>query len=283
MLGFVFVAIVIMALGLLVVGGAMVWDMAFGDGKRIVTARDEEARRWRPPYVSGRELYSWARSMTNGIVRELAQQSPNGAMPGELATRLNQGASRAMLPGAPSPDSLRAVACPRHGQGVLGVSAPEAIRIAEYLRRHVSEAEVTRLRDRAKKNAVLLMQTEGRIVGSEPCVLQGDERMCVAYPERPFACRPLHASILARELGLDLTAEGDTSFSIEDHMEVVRLGVEEGLAQGLDAAGLDANRYELHSALALALERPDAATRWSAGEDIFAGCQVRRTGPSERA
>jgi hypothetical protein len=45
--------------------------------------------------------------------------------------------------------------------------------------------------------------------------------------------------------------------------------MEIGVTRALKSAGLDANIYELNSALAAALETPDAAERWARGEQVF--------------
>jgi hypothetical protein len=46
----------------------------------------------------------------------------------------------------------------------------------------------------------------------------------------------------------------------------------EGLRDGLRQAGLDGGLYELNDALAVVLATPQAASRWSHGESIFANC-----------
>jgi hypothetical protein len=57
--------------------------------------------------------------------------------------------------------------------------------------------------------------------------------------------------------------------------QVVEQGAETGLAEALVSAGRDGNVYELNSALATALNTPNAAARWASGEEIFAGCKRR--------
>jgi hypothetical protein len=56
------------------------------------------------------------------------------------------------------------------------------------------------------------------------------------------------------------------------HARLVAEGVEEGIVRALEEAGLDGKVYELNSALAVALDMPDVAERWAAGEDVFATC-----------
>ena len=41
------------------------------------------------------------------------------------------------------------------------------------------------------------------------------------------------------------------------------------MTRALKSAGLDANIYELNSAVATALEISDAAERWARGDDVF--------------
>ena len=52
------------------------------------------------------------------------------------------------------------------------------------------------------------------------------------------------------------------------------VGVRQGLRAALAGAGLDAARLELTTALRIALETPDAAERWLAGERVFAPAEI---------
>jgi hypothetical protein len=51
-------------------------------------------------------------------------------------------------------------------------------------------------------------------------------------------------------------------------------GAHDGLWVGLDEAGLRPELLELTAALRIALETPNAASRWLAGEPIFAPARV---------
>jgi hypothetical protein len=46
------------------------------------------------------------------------------------------------------------------------------------------------------------------------------------------------------------------------------------LISAIESTGRANHAYELAEALALALEKPDLESRWLAGEDVFASCQV---------
>jgi hypothetical protein len=51
-------------------------------------------------------------------------------------------------------------------------------------------------------------------------------------------------------------------------------GVMLGLREGLDAYELESEQLDLATALRIALDMPDAAERWLAGEPIFAPARV---------
>jgi Fe-S-cluster containining protein len=269
MIGLVAVAIALAVLVLAWMGAAMFFDVTIGSGARVVAKRETEARKWTPPFVSGDALSRWARSMASGAVEDVVGTGAASEVPGEIMHRLNDGVTQAMLPG-PRPGSLkREVACPQAGQGVIGVSAPEAIEIAAYLRRRLSRSELRVVRDQSERTALHLAAGSNGSVGAAPCVLQGDDCVCMAYPERPMSCRPLHAAILADELNLSLTPDGPGSAEAAAHMGVIGRAISDGLAHGLEGASLDAKLYELHAALVKAIDHPDAAERWASGDSVF--------------
>jgi len=280
MIGLVAAVIAIALVIFVLVGIAMFFDVAMGRGERVVAERETESRRWSPPFIRGRELSGWAQSLATGIVGDVVEREAPADAPAAITSQLNRGAAGAMLPGIRPGEALRTVPCPEAGQGAIGISAPEVIHLASYLRRRLASGELRDLRDESERNAALLAEGSSNGFAATPCSLQGDDCVCVAYADRPMACRPLHAAILAEELDLHLTtgANGTSpnggASPMAAHMEAIGQGVSEGLAHGLEAAGLDANRYELHSALVTALDAPDAAERFAAGEDVFAGCRL---------
>ena len=186
----------------------------------------------------------------------------------------NRGATDAMLPGARLREASWPVPCPQAGQGVIGVSPPEAIQLATYLRRSLSSSQLKTFRDEAQRNAEILAEGPGRSITDAPCSLQGDDCVCLAYSDRPMECRPLHAAIIAEKLDLNPLTGASESSPSATHIETINQGIREGLARGLDGAGLDGGTYELHSALVAALDDPDAAEHWAAAEDVFGGCRL---------
>ena len=118
---------------------AMLFDVALGGGRDAELRRRDEGRRWTPPFVSGRDLFHWARGVAQDTVSEVVGSGATADTPRELIGRLDAGVARAMLPDADEDWAVRPVSCPPLGQGVIGVTAPEAIaiafQIAEALRR----------------------------------------------------------------------------------------------------------------------------------------------------
>lgn len=252
----------------------MIYDVAFGRGAEVVAAREAEARRWTPPFVTGRDLFQWARSIATVSVEEVLDRGPGASTAMDIVRQLDGGVARAMLPGVAPREASRPVACPEEGQGRIGVTPPEAIVLAESLRATLEDDELESL---GKK-----VSTYGEWIAvgrsSTPCALQEDGCLCAAYDVRPMACRPCLAERAAARFPRARQHAAAGPDLVLDHTLPVGLGVVEGLTLGLERAGLDGNRYELHSALQRALACPDAGARWAAGEPVFLGCQPYREG-----
>lgn len=256
-------------------------------GERILAERREAAGRWRPPFLRGADLFAWAKETAERMVGIRLAKGQTAGTPVTLAAEIQQGATRAMLPLAAEADIERRVPCPDKGQGMIGVTVPEVLEIADYIRRTATHAERKRIHAFALENAQNALENAQKMADLDdtqisaaetPCPLQGDDRVCCVYSARPLRCRPLLAAVIARRLGLQAGAGADQNSPWANHEETVERGAEQGLTQGLQAAGLDANVYELNSALVIALDTPDADQRWMRGEDVFAACQLYRQG-----
>lgn len=272
MIGFILLLLVAVAVVAAVIVFGMLYDVALGEGGHIVSAREGEARRWTPPYIGGRDLFQWARSMTMRAVDEVLREGADASTARRIVGRLAQGSDRAMSPDADRTHAERPVPCPAAGQGLVGVTPPEAIVLAESLRRDMNAKDLAALRDRVAAYDQLIAHG----MSPAPCALQGDDCRCIAYGVRPIGCRPTLAAIAGGSLAGGDSDPGAGPESASDHADAVGFGVLKGLSQGLERAGLDAERYELHSALGVALASPDAARRWAAGAPMFEGCQPFR-------
>lgn len=227
---------------------------------------------WMPPFLGGNALREWAADTTEKMVRERLAGERTGEAVSKLATDLEAATDHAMLPSAESADLVRVVACPSTGQGRVGVTIPEVLAVADQIRKQESAEGQKRIHDQALANAQKIANASPEDREPPPCALQGPGHVCCTFAERPLHCRPLHAVIVAREA----SERGQTAAPYRDlevgeigHQKAVGDGVQEGLSRAIKSAGLDAKRYELNSALAIALEHPDAAERWGRGEDVF--------------
>lgn len=161
------------------------------------------------------------------------------------------------------------------------VSAPEVLLLAAHLRRTRSPEELAALRRRV---AELDDRTHGldakqRLAARLPCALL-EGGACSVYPLRPLACRGWNSyddrvCRRAVELGAEPTAHLYTP------QTSVTGALLDGLLAGLASEGLQGERLELTAALRIALDAPDAAERWLAGEPLFA--PARCAGPGRDA
>jgi len=233
---------------------------------------------WVPPFMGGEALRRWAETTAERVTRESLTGERTAQTGARLASTLEEGAMQAMLPTAQAADLGRVVPCPETGQGRVGVTAPEALAIAEFLRKHRTTSEQQRIYDLAVENARKLATHARSNIQSAteisplPCPLHGAEHVCCAYGSHPLHCRPLHAIAIAKDLaaqqGASSSAAGGGQVQAS-HEQNVTQGIEAGLAKALKEAGVDAEVYELNSALVTALGTPNAAERWAKGEKVF--------------
>jgi hypothetical protein len=231
---------------------------------------------WRPPFIHGDSLRAWAAAAAERIASKHLLGERTAATPAQLAAEIEDGAAQAMLPLARQAELERVVACPESGQAAIGLTAPEALAIADYLRAHLPRAERERIRALAAENAQKLAQMrQGELTPAAlPCPLASEDNVCCAYAVRPLRCRPLHAITIAKSMeSRAAECDGADAETRHDRYEyAVEQGIETGLSHALDAAGLDSQVYELNGALAVALGTPHAAERWANGEHVFQDC-----------
>lgn len=94
---------------------------------------------------------------------------------------------------------------------------------------------------------------------------------CAAYAVRPFGCRGW-SSLGAGACAADLTRKSGPAVAIPFSLPQAKIAtaIQDGIRAGLVELGLEAGPVELAAGLKVALGVPNAATRWLAGEAIFA-------------
>jgi uncharacterized protein len=146
----------------------------------------------------------------------------------------------------------------------VDVLAPEAFRIAAYLQQTLSLLELAAL--------VYRLGTHGQHdVGVRPCVFLADGR-CSIYEVRPLVCRGYNSLSKERCEAFYHDASVDLRGTKDRVVGRLAEATEDGIIAGLEALGLDAQWYELPSAVLRALETSDSPARWARGETVFQGC-----------
>jgi Fe-S-cluster containining protein len=128
-------------------------------------------------------------------------------------------------------------------------------------------------RIRAADDATRGLSVAQRVAARVPCPLLEDDR-CSVYDSRPLSCRAA--------VSLDAGACESSFNGVPAKVPMPRAFMDalgdsvRGLGAALARIGLPLRGYELNAALRVAVETKDAATRWQAGEDVFAPAEVRR-------
>lgn len=150
----------------------------------------------------------------------------------------------------------------------------EAIQIARALKARLSRDQLSLLVDRMKTRVAGLKSASvlKNINNKTACPLLADEK-CSVYEDRPLTCRLAHSFSVKR----CRTAFQNDRFKVQIPVSLELQsgigGMIEGAFEGLPKNKLDANLYELCSAVLAALVTPNAAERWAKGDcDVFKNC-----------
>ena len=146
----------------------------------------------------------------------------------------------------------------------VDVLAPEAFRIAAHVQQRHTPAGLATL--------VYQLGVQNQLgPGIRPCVFLTQGR-CSIYEVRPMVCRGYNS--LSRERCEAYFEDASVDLKGTKDRRAGRLAeaMEEGVIAGLTALGLDAQWYELPSAVLRALETVDGPARWARGESVFEGC-----------
>lgn len=148
-------------------------------------------------------------------------------------------------------------------------SAPEIFLVAAKIREMPKEQQEDTLnRVRAADQRTRNMTSRQRGSNKIPCAML-IEGACSVYDARPGACRGFTST------SVEMCRRGFEGEAVQVNTPMVwtslRGAHKQALWAALAAENLPAEYYELHHALRIALEVPDAENRWLAGEDVFAG------------
>jgi len=157
----------------------------------------------------------------------------------------------------------------------IDVTGLEALAIAGALELTHDDFELSNWRDKVQAHAervrdlTKIEYARARI----RCSFLNEENSCSIYPVRPNPCAGWHS--MSRERCEENYHSDDPSRQgvPADLGALLQAGgFWSGLSDALIWFGLDAGRYELHSAVHCALTTPHAADRWLRGEPLFQDC-----------
>jgi Fe-S-cluster containining protein len=151
------------------------------------------------------------------------------------------------------------------------VVAPEVIRIADHLRRTLDPDALAALAARVREadERTRGLSRRERAHAGVPCPLLVDDA-CSIHEVRPLLCRGWTS--LDREACARHFADPDGVPVPPAHAPAYELAsaVLGGLGLAAEDAGFDGRLLEFIAALRIALERPNAASRWLARLPVFA-------------
>jgi Fe-S-cluster containining protein len=161
-----------------------------------------------------------------------------------------------------------------HVQVVTDV--PTVIRLASHIRETFSPLEQEELHERIVGRLAKLdaLPDAERRQARLPCPLLVDDA-CTVYEARPLICRSFNsfdAEACEREI---FSGRSDRNIPAFDVPLRVGIALAKAMDEGLASAGRGDSSVELVRALLIALDEPDAATKWLSGSDLFAPARFR--------
>lgn len=151
---------------------------------------------------------------------------------------------------------------------IVTATAPEIFLVANALRERYKDnpqSILARVRDADQTTRGLSVME--RLKHKIPCALL-EANMCSVYGVRPVACRGF-VSTSAQACERAINGE-NVKIDTPSLWKNLRNAHNQALVAALTASELPHEHYEFHHALRIALETPDAESRWLAGEDLFA-------------
>ena len=156
----------------------------------------------------------------------------------------------------------------------VSAMAPEVFHVASFVRKQFAgELERVIGQVRAADANSRDLSSHDRPLHKFPCGLLV-ANACSVYVARPSACRGL-TSISVKTCERGYNGE-EVSVQTPAVWTEIRQAHNQAMWAALSASGLPAHSYELNHAMLVALETPDAESRWLEGEDVFAGVSCDR-------
>ena len=154
------------------------------------------------------------------------------------------------------------------------VSPPEVFAIADHLRRHSSTERLIEIQRRVDENArkAASMSRSEYIAALVPCALLTDDNQCSVHAVRPLACAGFLSTSRSKCEAEFNRVPNRAPIPTDDFAMAAGVAASKGLLAACQAADFDGQFYELHHALRIVLDTPDAGGQWVRKNDLFQGC-----------
>jgi Fe-S-cluster containining protein len=150
------------------------------------------------------------------------------------------------------------------------LTPPEALLLGDYVDRHFSPQEKSRLLTKIKRNLALKAgkdKTEIALLRHKlPCPFLR-QRECAVYPVRPLLCRAMHS--LNRDHCRQEILSPLSHFEFYSHRYEIIISVITGLTAGCRALGCQSRALDLARALQVYFHSENPVEEWIQGENFF--------------
>ena len=162
---------------------------------------------------------------------------------------------------------------------LIPVTPFEAFIIATHIKQNFKGEHFKNLVQKLKMNAQLLDSNSAHKFGTPrvPCALLDYNGACSIHLNRPIRCRGYFSS---SKKNCDAQVnQPEIEIPVDGHSLALSRGVQSSLSKVLSAYRLDAEYYELQSAVYIALNQKHALKKWLKGEKIFSNCLKSQSHP----
>jgi len=154
-------------------------------------------------------------------------------------------------------------------------SVPEILNLADQIRQTWTEEEISALRQRITAHKAITKPAREGTAPYPPrpvCPLL-KEGSCSVWMHRPFVCRGWNSIDVGPCIRKREHPEEDVHEEGLGSQMAVTDFIRQGMTEGLEAKGASSELCDLAFGLEIALDNPDGAERYLAGEDLFAPAQ----------
>lgn len=155
---------------------------------------------------------------------------------------------------------------------MVTATVPEIIHVANHVRANWNEEQIAGLRERIakhKQSTQPLRDGNKDVLPRHLCPLLADGA-CSVWMDRPLICRGWNSVNVDDCIKKGEHPEAGIRERALAHQVAVADFVRQGFEEGLESSKANGNICELAYGLEIALDNPDAAERYLAGEDLFA-------------